>query len=195
MWHVPGLPSSPLLTLCFSVVLSLPLCKLRRSPAISAGWSNHIIYFPNWGWRTRKGCYWRWCWDNRQRAGAASSLRCTATLTLGPDLFFLPPSQGSTFHRQDFKPPCLSDELSVTSLHPNLSWVPYRSPKPNISIMSSASFPLSNLVFMFCKRDPPILSKVRFGKLGIILTFLQSWQAIAHSSHPSVKSGQFSSVT
>ena len=113
---------------------------------------------------------------------------------LGPDLFFLPPSHGSTFHRHDVKPPCLSDELSITTLHPNLGWVSYRSPKPNISIMSSASFPLPNLVFLVHKRDPPSSQRSNLG----------NWASSSPVSSPGrqspsllihlVKSAQFSSV-
>ena len=112
------------------------------------------------------------------------------------DLFFLPPSQGSTFHRHDFKPPCLSDELSITSLDPNLGWVSYRRPKPNISIMSSASFPLPSLVFLFSKRDPPPSSQ---------RSNLGNWASSSLVCSPGgqspsllihlVKSAQFSSVT
>lgn len=82
-----------------------------------------------------------------------SSLGCAATLILGPYLFFLPLSQGSTFHSHGFKHPHPSDELSIRHLYLNLSWVSYRSVKPNISIMSSSS-PHSNLFFMFSTNVP-----------------------------------------
>ena len=85
-------------------------------------------------------------------------------------------------------------ELSITSLDPNLGWVSYRSPKPNISIMSSASFPLPSLVFLFSKRDPPSSQRSNLGNWAssslVCSPDGQSPSLLIHL----VKSAQFSSV-